>query len=315
MDRQHVEPRECEFLGDLTRGKGFDIHCDQIESGHFEGVIDFAGTAEAQIYRDRFSRAICIHGTIPAGMVTFACPATQAESGTFCGEPMSSGTLCVITPGDAYSYRAPANHGILGGCLAVGRIDHVLRTVHHTSLARVLRRTGNRQIPLTAMARIRYAMQSAFAAPPRSGVVLEERAFDRAVENRLLAALCAALTAETPPPPTRLAARNHWRCVRRARDFIEANLGVPLMLESLCGETGVSARTVENAFHAVMGLSPGQFIKSRRLNAARHALTGAHSRQTSVKSIALSCGFWHLGRFAHDYKGYFGESPSATLSR
>jgi AraC family ethanolamine operon transcriptional activator len=32
-----------------------------------------------------------------------------------------------------------------------------------------------------------------------------------------------------------------------------------------------------------------------------------------VTDVALEFGFWHLGRFAEQYKGMFGESPHETL--
>jgi transcriptional regulator GlxA family with amidase domain len=73
------------------------------------------------------------------------------------------------------------------------------------------------------------------------------------------------------------------------------------------------ARTLDTAFQEVTGDSPMQFIKRRRLNAARHALSKGETE--SVKSVALDHGFWHLGRFAHEYQNLFGERPSETLSR
>jgi hypothetical protein len=36
--------------------------------------------------------------------------------------------------------------------------------------------------------------------------------------------------------------------------------------------------------------------------------------EISVKSVAMSQGFWHFGRFARDYKLLFGENPSVTLA-
>jgi transcriptional regulator GlxA family with amidase domain len=32
-----------------------------------------------------------------------------------------------------------------------------------------------------------------------------------------------------------------------------------------------------------------------------------------VTRVAMDCGFFHLGRFARDYRQAFGESPSVTL--
>jgi AraC family ethanolamine operon transcriptional activator len=75
----------------------------------------------------------------------------------------------------------------------------------------------------------------------------------------------------------------------------------------------IGARTLNTAFQEVTGESPMQFIKRRRLNAARHALSTGKAE--SVKSTALDHGFWHLGRFAHEYRNLFGEGPSETLLR
>jgi AraC family transcriptional regulator, ethanolamine operon transcriptional activator len=55
-------------------------------------------------------------------------------------------------------------------------------------------------------------------------------------------------------------------------------------------------------------------VKSVRLTAARRALQDP-SATTSVTDVALQRGFFHLGRFAHDYRELFGESPSETLRR
>jgi AraC-like DNA-binding protein len=52
-----------------------------------------------------------------------------------------------------------------------------------------------------------------------------------------------------------------------------------------------------------------------RFNGARRDLRVGDPRITSVKAIALHWGFLHLGRFAVNYRRWFGESPSATLAR
>jgi AraC family transcriptional regulator, ethanolamine operon transcriptional activator len=136
----------------------------------------------------------------------------------------------------------------------------------------------------------------------------------RGREN-VLTGLCLAL-AESRGHPHRapLASRNHWRYVRKVRGYLEDHhLAEVLSLQTFCQLTGVGARTLNTAFQEVTGDSPMQFIKRRRLNAARHALSTGEAQ--SVKSAALDHGFWHLGRFAHEYQKLFGERPSETLSR
>ena len=117
-----------------------------------------------------------------------------------------------------------------------------------------------------------------------------------------------------PAPPSCLASRNAWRYVRRVRAYLSDHPGEAPGLEALCRITGVRARTLETSFREVTGLSPMKFLRVRRLNAGRHTLATGDPDEISVKSVAMSQGFWHLGRFARDYKLLFGENPSATLT-
>jgi AraC-like DNA-binding protein len=39
------------------------------------------------------------------------------------------------------------------------------------------------------------------------------------------------------------------------------------------------------------------------------------SSLTSVTAVAMNFGFWHLGRFAEEYRSLFGEAPRTTLVR
>ena len=49
------------------------------------------------------------------------------------------------------------------------------------------------------------------------------------------------------------------------------------------------------------------------MHLARHALLLASEGEATVTAIAMAHGFWQLGRFSVDYRGLFGEAPSATL--
>jgi len=51
------------------------------------------------------------------------------------------------------------------------------------------------------------------------------------------------------------------------------------------------------------------------LNAVRRRLLAAEGTSGGVTAAARSHGFDHFGRFAGDYRRYFGESPRETLHR
>jgi AraC family ethanolamine operon transcriptional activator len=77
----------------------------------------------------------------------------------------------------------------------------------------------------------------------------------------------------------------------------------------LCAELGVSRRTLQTAFHETWGMGPLAWLRLLRLNAVRRALKSA----PSVTAAATQLGFFHFGRFSHDYEALFGELPSQTF--
>ena len=105
----------------------------------------------------------------------------------------------------------------------------------------------------------------------------------------------------------------HSEIVARVNCFLRDNLGEPVTMSHLSHVVGVSERTLRAAFHDVVGISPKQHIIKERLRAARAALRAAVPGSATVTDIAMSYGFFELGRFAGRYRHTFGEVPSSTL--
>ena len=106
------------------------------------------------------------------------------------------------------------------------------------------------------------------------------------------------------------------RTVRRAQEYIEARLDVPVSLAELCDHVGASARALQTAFRAHCGQSPMEFLRHARLDRIRSELRAAAPQDTHtlpIAQLAARYGFLHAGRFAADYRQRFGESPSQTL--
>jgi AraC-like DNA-binding protein len=104
------------------------------------------------------------------------------------------------------------------------------------------------------------------------------------------------------------------RQVRRVEEWIDAHFSNPISIDDLAEVAGVSVRSLQAAFRQARDCTPMQALHGRRLRAAWESLR-APEADTTVTAVALDCGFCHLGRFARDYRRFFGESPSATLAR
>lgn len=104
------------------------------------------------------------------------------------------------------------------------------------------------------------------------------------------------------------------RHVRRAVDFMHANIDRPITLSSIAQSANVSVRTLETGFRAFKGATPGSYLRTLRLRAARKDLLD-RSNQQSIREICLKWGFFHAGRFSALYRSVYGEGPRETRRR
>jgi len=103
--------------------------------------------------------------------------------------------------------------------------------------------------------------------------------------------------------------------VRKAEVFANDSPNRAPAVGDLCQAFGVSRRTLSRAFRQTVGIGPATYLRRMRLGAVRSSILQSGRDGTTVSEIAIDHGFWHLGRFAEQYREMFGESPSETKSR
>lgn len=103
------------------------------------------------------------------------------------------------------------------------------------------------------------------------------------------------------------------RIVAEADGFIQAEIAQPLTVAAIAEAARTSTRTLHRAFLYAHQLTPMNYLKRERLNAARRCLLAAEPGDTTVAQTARQHGFFHLGRFAIVYRHVFAESPLQTL--
>lgn len=105
------------------------------------------------------------------------------------------------------------------------------------------------------------------------------------------------------------------RVFRRARDYIHHQLGDGISIVALCKHLGVSRRSLESAFHSVIGSGPGSYVRLLQLNRIRRDLASSGCSNLSIGAIAARHGVWHWSRFSQYYRQMFGELPSQTRAQ
>lgn len=132
-------------------------------------------------------------------------------------------------------------------------------------------------------------------------------------ERNLVAALLLAAGLDDGTPLSSIDGQQAVAALKRAEDWILANLEQPISRTDLCEVSGLPVRALTRAFSKYHAQGPMQFVRDRRLDAVQRTLLGAESGETTVTRVATDFGFYHLGRFAADYCDAFGEHPFETL--
>jgi AraC-like DNA-binding protein len=101
------------------------------------------------------------------------------------------------------------------------------------------------------------------------------------------------------------------RRVEKACQFMIQSTEEPFDLATVAAAAGSSERTLNEDFHRILKLTPLQFHRHCKLEAAYADLL---QPDVSVTEIALKYGFQNLGRFARAFRERFGINPSEVTS-
>ncbi|MDX1883860.1 helix-turn-helix transcriptional regulator [Mycolicibacterium sp. 120270] len=133
--------------------------------------------------------------------------------------------------------------------------------------------------------------------------------------SRLLAAVTLAVFPHSTGVGARAADRtdHHPVLLRRAVEFIEANVYRDIGLTDIATAVHLTPRAVQYMFRRHLDTTPTQFLRQVRMNHAHQDLLAGARPHDTVTAIAARWGFMHTGRFAALYRQTYGHSPHATL--
>ena len=125
---------------------------------------------------------------------------------------------------------------------------------------------------------------------------------------------CSFLHLLALTPRVRMPEDREERCAvefRRAqiKTFIQENYSKPgLSTEDVAHHLEITPRYVQMAL-ASEGLTPSEYLKTCRLQAARRLLSSSVLADRSITEIAFECGFANSAHFSTEFRKRFGESP------
>ncbi len=288
---------------------GIDSEQTQLTRGRGEVSAAFATFGELFAWRHQSSERMLCHYLIPAGMVEL-CVCRHPTPTLWCDAEFAGTTVVIHC--EQQPYRAIISpEGVSYGCL-----------ISKESLFRYGLLT-ERQYSLAASRKFA-------SAPAHDGLVdellrhldslLGERDSQYALEqpiytfDAVLSAWQQVLDrcwAPTSPEALQKPAKDR-SLLENFLNLVDSDPNKVFTAGRVADELQVTRRTLERSVRRQLGMSPYQYLLTRRLHLARRLLKDG---QDSVLSACVNTGFEHSGRFAMTYVRQFGELPSQTQSQ
>ncbi len=168
--------------------------------------------------------------------------------------------------------------------------------------------------PPQAMTRLLDTFAAVVSLAQRTPEILAQTEPARALEQTLIEALLTSF-AHSEGGESRWSQQTRRTVMRRFARLLESEPDRSFYVPEICALIGVPERTLRLCCQEHLGMSPKQYLVSRRMQLVHRALEAAAPNSTSVSAVACNYGFWHFGRFSVYYRKLFGEPPSATLRR
>jgi AraC-like DNA-binding protein len=293
--------------------RGWDLDWRQLDRGRLEAELLQIASEKTALTRVGFSRQFLQTGGVPSGAQTFAVLGEGVDGLRWCGGRPAANDICVFPRTDYESVSRPG----FRACTLSFPEEHLAVLAEALGVPQALDRSAElgRSVACDhkAMNEIRNRLGRLCRAVSGRPELALRPAVRYELEFEVPAALLRALASARDRRPRPLAARRA-AALRRALGFIEEHRHEPLRVRELCAITEVSWRTLDYAFRDRFGVGPKRYLTCLRLEGARRNLRRAPA-DAKVADIANLWGYWHLGKFAADYREQFGELPSETLRR
>ena len=280
----------------------------QIGTGKYQSNLAMRTTPQAELYADRFSKAISMHLEPPKDTVGILFPRSASGKFVVCGQNVGNEKIVVIPYGSGIDITIPDLAGSEAMTIPIDRFIAMTEVLSPTYIrSEVFTIIEGNQAQLH---HLRKAIIDLVNNP-------EVEVNDEQLSN-LLAATIAWMT-DCPNNNTQQSGDKHTNrarihIIKLVQEYIVAHYNEAICMEDLCRVTGVGLRTLQRYFKEYFDLSIAEYIKTTRLNNAHRELAKAHSSERTVTYIALQNGFNHLGRFSVEFYKRFGQSPRDALA-
>ncbi|UEM07434.1 helix-turn-helix domain-containing protein (plasmid) [Skermanella rosea] len=315
-------PRDARILAGRTGRAGFDDvqsmmdrvlrdwtqECFQISPGPGSGQHMFVETEGLRLDASHWSTGVLIRGEGAPESVCIGLVDGDPASVRFRGRPVAPARIPLVQSAVEFEFAS-----VLPTAALVLTVDRAVFQRHANAMwgrelapgaAYMLALPGIDQ-GLVLVQRLKAMLailhqQSPYLASPRVAALATDK-------------ILSELLASAAMDPQRVVLPHRHHLARDAAAYLRAVTDQPVSIRQLCELLDVNWRTLDQGFLELYGVTPKAYMRVARLHHVRRALSAADPADRTVTDIAVSWGFFQLGRFAVEYRRLFGEKPSDTL--
>ena len=280
----------------------------QLDRGAFRGDVVGIPIDGGLFWRSRANRGGCGSADIAGGHLLIAVVGLNCRKELWHGREVDAGSLALGNHQTGLEHRAGSNHESYAWLIPLERYRSDAE-----ALGLDVPALDSVTSPLVSggqygTERIRGVIDAAlsFAALNPHALLGGMTWFENALISATLHSLATARPALT-------FSRAVPSLARAARDLIHEHASKPLSIVELCRWLSASERTLRHQFALAYQCSPMEYQLALRLKLVQERLRRARPQKGGVGHVATAFGFWHMGRFAAQYRRLLGESPSQTL--
>ena len=283
----------------------------QLERGNFSGRIAHTAAAETRVDWGRYELAVLARGDTSGEMVTLALAIDGLGDWRVYGQAMVDGDMVAFAERGELLIALPRRAQWLALQVPRRRLEAAGLAPGSLPASGAQRMRGR----LDAGLRQTLADVAPVLAPLAVPAPFKGADVERAHDQLLTAVLTGWVRrSSSDKGNAALQPAERWRVIRRAEAYLESSGAASVRIDDLCVAACTSLSRLERAFREAFGLNPRRYLMLRRLAAVRGELLDGGA-PGSITEIATRWGFFHLGRFAQEYRLHFGERPSDTLGQ
>ncbi|MES2941370.1 MAG: helix-turn-helix domain-containing protein [Pseudomonadota bacterium] len=292
---------------------GWEQHYEQLSSGRFEGSFEELRIGPVRVFREYANQMVLQGGQSCTGMVTLALTQTHTADGWYCGHPLENEQMIAISSDGEFSLVAGTGMKLTAVSVDMKHLAELVSGQPGHDSLQALSEPCLLQATAQTQTEFKQLLGSVFYRAQVQPSMLEQADVRQMLTLLLSQAVLDCVDASQIQIQLPSSGASRRRIVAKARNYMRDHAEEAITVPVLCQAIGASRRALQYAFEDVLHLSPVTYLRVMRLNRVRSELLSGST--ATLGDIAARWGFWHMSRFAAEYRELFDELPSATRSK